>query len=149
GVNEGTVEEIGLFMTRLTQFDGIAISLPNSTVWGANLINYSRNPTRRLDLEAQVRYDDDLDAAVESLKALINDHPLVSKEPAPMVMVMGYRDNGVSINVRVWTDNSKYWELRWDLLYKIRKTLVGAGMGAAVPVRELQGPVVAKERQQG
>ncbi|KKO71991.1 mechanosensitive ion channel family protein [Kerstersia gyiorum] len=149
GVNEGTVEEIGLFMTRLTQFDGIAISLPNSTVWGANLINYSRNPTRRLDLEAQVRYNDDLDAAVESLKALINDHPLVSKEPAPMVMVMGYRDNGVSINVRVWTDNSKYWELRWDLLYKIRKTLVGAGMGAAVPVRELQGPVVAKERQQG
>ncbi|CAM4335941.1 mechanosensitive ion channel family protein [Kerstersia similis] len=149
GTNEGTVEEIGLFMTRLTQFDGIAISLPNSTVWGANIINYSRNPTRRLDLEAQVRYDDDLDTAVNSLKALINDHPLVFKDPAPMVMVMGYRENGVSINVRVWTDNAKYWELRWDLLYKIRKTLVDAGMGAAVPVRELQGPVVAKERREG
>lgn len=144
GSNEGTVEEIGLFMTRLTQFDGIAISLPNSTVWGSTIINYSRNPTRRLDIEAQIRYGDSLEVAVERLKALVASHPLVLQTPAPMVMVNGYRDNGISINVRTWADNAKYWELRWDLFYQIRKTLTDAGMRAAVPVRELHGMAVAK-----
>src|SRR6185437_2318199 len=46
----GTVDEIGLFITRIEQFDGIVVLLPNSTVWTATITNYSRNTQRRLDL---------------------------------------------------------------------------------------------------
>jgi len=50
GGPEGTVEEVGLFLTRLTQGDGVCVSVPNSALWNASLINYSRNPRRRCAL---------------------------------------------------------------------------------------------------
>src|SRR5690606_14166347 len=51
GKADGTVDEVGLFLTRLMQVDRSHISLPNSLVWGSPIINYSRNNTRRLDIE--------------------------------------------------------------------------------------------------
>src|SRR3546814_2705148 len=47
GKGDGTVAEVGLFLTRLIQIDGIHLTLPNSLVWGNPIINYSRNATRR------------------------------------------------------------------------------------------------------
>jgi len=45
GKADGTVDEIGLFLTRLTQTDGTIIWLPNSLIWGNPIINYSRKTT--------------------------------------------------------------------------------------------------------
>src|SRR3546814_19984945 len=50
GKGDGTVAEVGLFLTHLIQADGIHLTLPNSTVWGSTIINYSSNASRRLDL---------------------------------------------------------------------------------------------------
>jgi len=149
GGPQGTVEEVGLFLTRLTQFDGVCISVPNSALWSATLINYSRNPTRRLDLEVLVRYGDNLDLALERLRKLLADHPLVLPEPGPQVMVTEYRDNGVVVNLRMWTSNANYWDLRFDLYYQARLILDGAGLRAPVPVREIQTPQPAQEAANG
>jgi len=43
GKAEGVVEEIGLFLTRVVQADGVVISLPNSLIWGSPIMNYSRS----------------------------------------------------------------------------------------------------------
>jgi len=136
---EGTVEEIGLFLTRLTQGDGIYLSVPNSTIWNAPIVNYSRNTMRRFDLAMLVRYGDDLDVALARLKGIVDNHPMILQTPAPQIMVTEYRDNGVVVTVRVWAENSRYWDLRFDLYYKARKALEDAGLRAPVPVREIQG----------
>jgi len=149
GGPQGTVEEVGLFLTRLTQFDGVYISVPNSVLWSATMINYSRNPTRRLDLEVPVRYGDNLDLAVERLRRLVGEHPLVLPEPAPQVMVTEYRENGLVVNLRMWCDNGKYWDLRFDLYYKVRQILDDAGLRAPVPVREIQGQPPGAAAQAG
>ncbi|VFR27251.1 Small-conductance mechanosensitive channel [plant metagenome] len=135
---EGTVQEVGLFLTRLTQADGINISLPNSTVWNATIINYSRHVRRRLDVASVVRYGDDIDLAINTLKALVAKHPLVLQDPAPAVLVTEYRDNGVVVVARVWAEASKHWELTCSLRYEVRKALESAGMRAPVPVRGVE-----------
>src|SRR5690625_6224472 len=73
GKGDGTVQEIGLFLTRFVQTDGVHFSLPNSSVWGSAIINYSRNETRRLEIEVGVRYDDDIDLALSTLQALLDE----------------------------------------------------------------------------
>jgi len=140
GGNEGTVQEIGLFLTRLTRGDGIYLSVPNSVIWNAAVVNFSRNPTRSFELPMLVRYGDDLDTALKCLKAMVDEHPLVLQQPAPQLVVTEYRDNGVMVIVRVWADNRRYWDMRNDLYYRARGALERAGMRAPVPVRELQGP---------
>src|SRR3546814_2011769 len=91
-------------MTRLIQFDGVHVLLPNSLVWGNPLINYSRNATRRLDIAVGVRYGDDLDGAMATLQTLIDGCEGVLPDPAPRVMASEYRDSTIMVNIRVWTD---------------------------------------------
>ncbi|WP_251864728.1 mechanosensitive ion channel family protein [Achromobacter sp. Marseille-Q4962] len=137
---DGTVEEVGLFLTRLVQVDGIHLTLPNSTVWNATITNYSRNKTRRLDVPVPVRYGDDLNAVVAKLKEIVTAHPLALKDPEPIVMVSDYKESGVIVTVRVWADAAKYWDLRWGLYHQIRCSLEQAGFQAPIPLREIQAP---------
>jgi small-conductance mechanosensitive channel len=134
---EGTVQEVGLFLTGLIQADGIHITLPNSVIWNATITNYSRNATRRLELPVLVRYDNDLDTVMAKLEQIVKSHPATLSEPLPLVKVVEYKDNGVVINIRAWANADQYWDLRWDLHYQIRQTLDAAGFKPAVPVREM------------
>jgi small-conductance mechanosensitive channel len=134
---DGTVEEVGLFLTRLVQGDGIHVTLPNSTIWNATITNYSRNATRRFDMAVGIRYGDDLDLAMATLREVVDGHPLTLSSPAPDIRVFEYRDNVVIVNARVWAESSRYWEFRWDLLHKTRLALDAAGLRPPVPVREV------------
>jgi small conductance mechanosensitive channel len=133
--SNGTVEEVGLFLTRLVQPDGIHISLPNSTVWNATITNFSRNATRRYDLPVGIRYGDDLERAIALLTTLVNEHPLALKDPAPEVRVFDYLDNVVTVNIRSWVESPRYWEYRWDLLRQVRLLLDQNGYQPPVPLR--------------
>jgi small conductance mechanosensitive channel len=137
---EGTVVEVGLFLCRLVQGDGIYITLPNSVVWNATITNYSRNTTRRMDLPVTVHYSDDLDAALACLTKIVQEHPMVLKDPAPLVKVTEYKDNGTVVNIRMWCATSQYWDLRWGLFHQIRQTLTASGFKPPIPVREIQAP---------
>lgn len=138
GKGDGTVDEVGLFMTRLIQIDGIHVALPNSLVWGNPIINYSRNATRRLDLEVGIRYGDDLERAMAELTSLVQTHSLVLKDPAPEVMVFDYRESIIVVNLRVWARSSDYWDLRFDLYRRATQVLSRAGLKLPIPVREVQ-----------
>jgi small conductance mechanosensitive channel len=136
---DGTVAEVGLFLTRLVQGDGINVTLPNSTVWNATITNFSRNPTRRLDMPVGIRYGDDLDRAIAVLQEVIAGHASVMAEPAPQIKVFEYRDNVVVVNIRLWAETGKFWDLRWDLFHQVRLALDAAGFRAPVPVQEVHG----------
>ncbi|MDY0310104.1 MAG: mechanosensitive ion channel [Castellaniella sp.] len=144
GQGSGTVDEIGLFMTRFVQVDGIHILLPNTLVWGSPITNYSRNKTRRLDMLLGVRYDDDLDAALGTLQALVDRHDDVLADPAPQVMVMEYRDSSIMVNIRVWARADKYWDLYFDLHRQAPLALRQAGLRSPIPLREVQSIPLAK-----
>ncbi|MCQ9615760.1 mechanosensitive ion channel family protein [Paenalcaligenes niemegkensis] len=137
GQGDGTVDEIGLFLTRFIQVDGIQFTLPNSSIWGNAIINYSRNETRRLDVGVNIRYGDDLDQAISILKNLVvaNEHTL--SDPAPMVMAMEYRESTIVINIRAWAKTENYWDLRFALLRQAPLALAQAGLRLPVPVREI------------
>ncbi|MCV6798558.1 mechanosensitive ion channel [Achromobacter ruhlandii] len=143
---EGTVEEVGLFLTRLIQVDGIHLTLPNSTVWNATITNYSRNKTRRLDIPVPVRYGDDLNAVLAKLQDIVAANPNALKEPRPLVKVVDYKESGVVVNVRVWAEAAKYWDLRWGLYQDIRLSLEAAGFQAPIPLREIQNPKASEPK---
>src|SRR5690606_8277679 len=112
-----------MLLTRLVQSEGTYITLPNSLIWSKPIVTLSRNDVRRMDVEARVRYGDDLDLALSELRKLVENHPLALREPKPEVMVMSNQDCVIVINIRVWAAAPKYWELRFDLLRKAPEVL--------------------------
>lgn len=133
----GTVHEVGLFMTRLTKPDGICEYVPNSSLWGSAIRNYTRNPTRRLDLEIEVSVRDDIDRALDALRVLAGHDPDALQDPAPEVMVMRFDDSTAIVNLRVWAHTDTFWALRWRLARQVRRTLAEAGCSLPIRTREL------------
>lgn len=140
GKGDGTVQEVGLFLTYLVQSDGVLLSLPNSGVWGSTIINYSRNATRRLEIEVEVQDADKIDAAKSALKDLAESMHGVLQEPAPVVNVTGYNAGNTVLTLRLWTESTAYWELRLDIYRRAMALLADLGAGAPIPLRDVRSP---------
>jgi small conductance mechanosensitive channel len=137
GSISGTVVEITLFTTLLKTPDGVFISAPNSQIWNSAIKNYSRNPTRRLDIKVGIAYDDDVDAALEFLKNLVASDPRVLKDPEPMSFVATLGESSVDLTARGWVATSEFWPTFFDLTRKSKTELEAAGFSIPFPQRDL------------
>ena len=137
GGTSGTAEEIGLFVTTLKTPDGVYISVPNSQLWGTAITNYSRNPTRRIDLVVGIGYGDDIDKAQDVLLALAKGDERIHAEPAPQVLVQGLGESSVDLDLRCWTSIDDYWPLLFDLTKRAKIDIEGAGLSIPYPQRDL------------
>ena len=133
----GTIDEIGLFTTHLHTFDGVYVETPNSMLWNRSIINYSRLPTRRLDVPVGISYADDIDKAQAVLMDLLEKDTRVHKDPAPQVMVLELADSSVNLNLRCWTDASNYWDLRFDMTKAVKQRLDAEGISIPFPQRDV------------
>ncbi|NIA70888.1 mechanosensitive ion channel [Pelagibius litoralis] len=134
----GTVDEIGLFVTQLTTFDGLYHSVPNARLWNAAIVNYSRLPTRRLDLKVGISYDDDIAKAQKILLGLLQADQRVIDSPPPQVLVLALADSAVELNLRGWCNRDDYWDLLFDLTKTVKLTLDEAGFTIPFPQREVR-----------
>lgn len=138
----GTVEEIGLFTTTLTNADGIYVCVPNNQIWGQPITNFSRNATRRMEITVGIGLYDDLDAAIQALRTHVADDKRVLNAPAPEIMVKQVSDSAVIVNVRAWASQGDYWSLYWDLQRSVKETVERAGCSLPYPTRTvMQVPV--------
>ncbi len=141
---EGTVEEIGLFTSRLKKVDGVFVSVPNSQIWGKAITNFSRNATRRFDLTVGIGYDDNMDDALKVLKKLAKDKRIL-KDPAPETMITSLGDSAVNTNLRVWCKTDDYWPLRFDLTKKVKEEFDKANISIPFPQRDVHVHEVKKK----
>jgi small conductance mechanosensitive channel len=134
----GSVEEIGLFMTQLRNFEGIFVAVPNSMIWSSKIINYSRFANRRLVLDVGISYSDDIDRAIAALTDMLNADPRVLAKPDPAtVIVTGYGESAVNLQLRAWARRKDYWQLRFDMTKAIKPALDHAGISIPFPHRQI------------
>ena len=133
----GTVEEIGLFTSRLCTFDGVFLSVPNSQLWGRPIKNYTRNPTRRIDVPVGIAYDDDIGVASDALMAVLTGDERIQGDPAPQVMVTSLGDSSVNLNMRCWVKKEDYWGTLFDLNRRGKEAVEAAGCTIPFPQRDV------------
>ena len=133
----GTVDEIGLFVSQLRTADGVFVCAPNSQLWSSVITNYSRHPTRRLELAIGIGYDDDIEKALKTLHDLTVRDERVLRDPAPAVMVKSLDDSAVTIAVRAWSTTDDFWSLTWDLTREVKETFDKAKISIPYPQRDL------------
>ena len=133
----GTVDAINLFTTDMTTYDGIYRSVPNAELWNRNILNYSRNPTRRLDIPVGIAYEDDVEQALDLLLSHLSQDPRVMPDPEPQVLVTGLGDSSVDLTLRCWTSRTDFWPLRFELNKKVKLWLDAAGVSIPFPQRDV------------
>jgi len=132
-----SVESIGIFSTSLKTGDNRVITVPNSLIYGATITNYSAESTRRIDLLIGIGYGDNIGRAKALIQGVIAEDSRILKEPASQQLVMELGASSVDIAVRVWCATSDYWQVRSDMLEKIKTTLEGAGLSIPYPQQDV------------
>lgn len=129
----GVVEEVNIFSTQLRTGDNKTVIIPNGSITSGTITNYSRKPTRRIDLVIGVSYDADLAKTRDILTQITSNHELVLKDQAVTIGVSELADNSVNFVVRPWVKTENYWPVYFELLESIKLALDEAGIEIPYP----------------
>ena len=133
----GVVEAIGIFTTTMRTGDNREIIIPNGTIFGGTITNYSRKGTRRVDMVFGIGYDDDLLKAKALIKKILDEDDRILADPAPSIAVGELADSSVNFNVRPWCKTADYWGVYGDIHEKIKLTFDAEGISIPYPQMEL------------
>ncbi len=134
---KGTVKEIGIFNTIINTPDNIRVFIPNAKLTGDNIMNYTANGTRRVDLVVGVSYEDDLKKAKEVIEGVLAGDERVLEEPSPTVAVVELGDSSVNFVVRPWVNSDEYWDVYFDITANIKLSLDQNGISIPYPQRDI------------
>jgi len=129
----GVVESVQIFSTTLTSPDNKFVVVPNSAILGGNIINYSRKPTRRIDLIIGVSYNADLAQTKAVLESVLSNTKGILPTPEPTIAVAELADSSVNLVVRPWVNGADYWPIRFELMESIKNALDEAGIEIPYP----------------
>ena len=116
----GTVKNISLFYTTLLTADNRIVSIPNGNLANSPSVNYSNEKERRLDIDIDVSYDNNIDDVKKSLKKVLDKEKRINKEKEVFVRVTNYKESSICYTIRVWVLKDDYWETKFDLLENIK-----------------------------
>ncbi len=133
----GTVEEIQLFTTSLTTLDNKRVIVPNSSLTGNNIINYTVTGKLRVDTVIGVSYNSDIDHVKRVIFEVLNNDSLVLKDPEPTVAVLELADSSVNFAVRPWAKPEDYWTVYFNTYENVKKRLDAEGIAIPFPQRDV------------
>ena len=128
----GTVREINMAYTILTTPDNRVVSIPNSAVVAAQIVNYSSADSRRVELPVSASYDAPTQKVLDALVlAGTVDNALL--EPAPSAVITGYGDSAINYSLRVWVKPEDYWDVYFLVNQRIKDIFDQQGIEMTYP----------------
>lgn len=131
----GTVESIMIFHTILRTGDNKTIILPNGSLSNGVITNFSRQPTRRVDLTVGIDYGDNIKQARSILLALAAADERVLKDPETVVYLTSLGDNSVNLTMRMWVKSSDYWGVFFTVQEQMKEAFDREGISIPFPQR--------------
>ncbi|EKD5635406.1 small-conductance mechanosensitive channel MscS [Escherichia coli] len=129
----GTVDRVNIFSTTLRTPDNKIIIVPNGKIIAGDIINFSREPQRRVDINVSVAWSAD----IEKVKRVVNDvvtaDTRIIQENGVTVRLNEMAPPALNFVVRCWTDTTLYWDVYFDLMETIKCRLDENGISAPRP----------------
>lgn len=128
----GTVQEINMTYTKLTTADNKVISIPNSAVVAAQIVNYSAESTRRVEVTVSASYDTPTQKVIDAL-ALAGTVDNALLEPAPKAVITGYGDSAIHYSLRIWVKTEDYWDVYFLVNQRVKQIFDEQGVIMTYP----------------
>ncbi len=148
------VDSISLASTKIKDFGGNIVTLPNNTVWGSDIINYTHAETRKLSLPIHIKFTEDIDRVSKMWQEITSAHPKVLDNPAPLVFPWNsHYDYYIWLNLIASSKTEDYWGVYLDLLKELQKRIPEFNIELAAPQQEIKldqhlPEAIAKQIQQ-
>ena len=128
----GTVQEINMTYTKLVTPDNKVVSIPNSAVVAAQIVNYSAEDTRRVDVSVSASYNAPTQKVIDALVlAGTVDNALLN--PAPVAYIAGYGESAINYTLRVWVKSADYWDVYFLVNQRVKQIFDEQGVAMTYP----------------
>lgn len=128
----GTVTEINMTYTMLSTADKKLISIPNSAVVAAEIVNFSASPTRRVAISVNASYDDPVDSVLDALLQAADVEKALT-DPTPSAVVTEYGDSAIGYSLRLWVNTEDYWDVYYQVTRRIKEVFDAHGISMTYP----------------
>ena len=128
----GTVQEINMTYTKLSTPDNKVISIPNSAVVAAQIVNYSAMESRRVEVAVSASYNTPTQKVIDAL-ALAGTVDNVLLEPAPVAVITGYGESAINYSLRVWVKTEDYWDVYFAVTQRVKEIFDQQGVEMTYP----------------
>jgi len=151
---QGTVREIGLFTTIIITQDLVFVSIPNASIFGAVITNYTGERLRRVTFTVPVDYFNDLDQVEKLITATLSASKLVINDPAPTTVVAELQEYAVVLKTRAYVRSPDYWAALYGLQKDVQRALrehnvlIAVSRQAAVNRTEAAGGIITAEPEE-
>ena len=131
----GTVTDINIYYTTILTPDNKTITVPNSAASTSNIVNFSVENKRRVDITVLVAYGTDTELVKSTLLEIANANEKVLRDPAPAAVLTNLTDRGVEFAIRMWADNADYWAVNGAVNEAIKASFEAKGI--SVPMTQV------------
>ncbi|MGL4252563.1 MAG: mechanosensitive ion channel family protein [Fusobacteriaceae bacterium] len=125
---DGSVEKIRILYTELITPDNKTIIVPNGQLANNAIINFSKNPERRLDLVFSVSYDTPINKVMDILSDISKEELRIIQKPENRIGVFKHSASSIDFAFRVWVKREDYWDIYFDLNRKVKETFDANGI---------------------
>jgi small-conductance mechanosensitive channel len=135
GDKSGIVYSIDLLSIKIRSLDNLLIRIPNQQMIQTEITNITRFPIRRLDIELDVAYKEDLNQVKELLKKIAKENNICLNNPEPLILFKNFGDSGIRILFGVWFEKSNYIKVKNGIIETILKEFAKEGIEIPFPHR--------------
>jgi small conductance mechanosensitive channel len=114
GGASGEVKEIGMFATTIHTGDNVRVIVGNNKIYADNIVNYSANAYRGVDLRCQIAHGVDPNDAISRLKARVSQIANIEKKPEPIIEILEFNASGTLLLVKPFCHNSHHGRVLFD-----------------------------------
>jgi small conductance mechanosensitive channel len=133
GGKEGTVAEIGLFVTAFDTLDNRRIYVANTAIGGGAIENFTAHPVRRVDIDVNIAAHEDIDSSRKALEAAGVAVPGRDPQKGSEVFLKGFGGGMMMWQVRVWCAPAIYWDVWQATVRSVAYELGKAKIAAPTP----------------
>lgn len=140
GDMEGIVIRLTSRATILMTLDGNHLRIPNSLVFKAVILNYTRNPKRRFDFDLGIDAEDDPNAARHLGEEVLRSLDFILDDPPPTAWVEQVGDSNIVIKFLAWIDqrDTDWYKARSRAIPAVKSALEEAGFALPEPIYRLR-----------
>ncbi|MDQ3510942.1 MAG: mechanosensitive ion channel family protein, partial [Pseudomonadota bacterium] len=126
--------------TVLMTLDGNHLRLPNAMVFKSVLLNYTRNPMRRLQFSLGIGTGEDLHEARRLGAEALRRTPGIAVEPEPSARIQSVGESSVQMDFFAWLDQRvvDFLKTRSEAIRRVKLAIEEAGMDMPEPIYRVQ-----------
>ncbi len=134
--NEGTVDSIDIFYTRLRTHDNRVVVIPNGILADNSLINLTDEDKRKVEVKIAISYQTDIEKVKSIVTALLESEEQVLQEDPKDVFIDSFDESGMTLGIRAWVPTAAYWTTTWSIREKLKKSFDENGI--EIPYNRLE-----------